>query len=56
MEYDNLSDGEKSEYSSALNAFFEEYDLPWKMLDGKMIKIDAQQFECDVGTFTNAGA
>jgi len=48
LEYDNLSDGEKSEYSSALNAFFEEYDLPWKMLDGKMIKIDAQQFECDV--------
>ena len=48
LEYDNLSDGEKSEYSSALNAFFEEYDLPWKMLNGKMIKIDAQQFECDV--------
>lgn len=48
LEYDNLSDGEKPEYSSALNAFFEEYDLPWKMLDGKMIKIDAQQFECDV--------
>jgi len=48
LEYDNLSDGEKSEYPSALNAFFEEYDLPWKMLDGKMIKIDAQQFECDV--------
>lgn len=48
LEYDNLSDGEKPEYSSVLNAFFEEYDLPWKMLDGKMIKIDAQQFECDV--------
>lgn len=48
LEYDNLSDGDKSEYSSAINAFFEEYDLPWKMLDGKMIKIDAQQFECDV--------
>ena len=31
-----------------LDAFFEEYDLPWRMLDGKMIKIDAQQFECDL--------
>ncbi len=48
LQYINLSDNEKPEYTSALNAFFVENDLPWKMFDGKMIKIDAQQFECDV--------
>lgn len=48
LQYINLSDNEKPEYSSALNAFFVENDLPWKMFDGKMIKIDAQQFECDL--------
>lgn len=48
LQYLNLSDNEKSEYSSALNSFFEEYDIQWRMLDGKMIKIDAQQFECDL--------
>ena len=48
LQYDDLSEREKPEYLSALNAFFEEYDLPWRMLDGKMIKIDAQQFECDL--------
>ena len=48
LQYDNLSDDEKTEYSAALNSFFEEYDVQWRMLDGKMIKIDAQQFECDL--------
>ncbi len=48
LQYDNLSAGEKTEFLTALNEFFEECDLPWKMLDGKMIKIDAQQFECDL--------
>lgn len=48
LQYVNLSDGEKGEYSAALNSFFEEYDVQWRMLDGKMIKIDAQQFECDL--------
>lgn len=48
LQYLNLSDKEKTEYSFALNSFFEEYDIQWRMLDGKMIKIDAQQFECDL--------
>lgn len=39
---------EKVEFSNRLNSFFIEYDIPWRILDGKMIKIDAQQFECDL--------
>lgn len=39
---------EKQEYETALNEFFSEYDLQWRILEGRMIKIDAQQFECDL--------
>lgn len=46
--YMELSDAEKVKYSKELNAFFDENSLPWRILDGKMIKIDAQQFECDL--------
>ncbi|MDE6797279.1 MAG: hypothetical protein K2J36_04630 [Ruminococcus sp.] len=46
--YIELSDSEKEKYIKELNAFFDDSDLPWRMLDGKMIKIDAQQFECDL--------
>lgn len=44
--YMELSDAEKANYSKELNIFFDENSLPWRILDGKMIKIDAQQFEC----------
>lgn len=39
---------EKKEFSQAINSFLDENDIPWRMLDGMMIKIDAQQFECDL--------
>lgn len=39
---------EKAEFSRALNEFFFRKDIPWRMLDGKLIKIDAKQFECDL--------
>lgn len=45
--YPDVSD-EKAEFSKALNTFFLENNIPWRILDGKMIKIDAQQFECDL--------
>lgn len=48
LQYENLSDKEKIAFSDALNDFFKEYDFRWRILDGKMIKIDAQQFECDL--------
>lgn len=47
-EYNPTVSDEKAEYSKALNNFFSEHDIPWRILDGKMIKIDAQQFECDL--------
>lgn len=46
--YIELSDSEKEKYTKELNVFFDENNLPWRMFDGKMIKIDAQQFECDL--------
>lgn len=62
LQYDNLYDyqdedsdplfpyiiHEKQVFMQAINSFMTENDLPWCMHDGKMIKIDAQQFECDV--------
>ena len=48
LQYENLSDKEKIAYSNTLNDFFKEYDFQWRILDGKLIKIDAQQFECDL--------
>ncbi len=48
LQYENLSDKEKIAYSDTLNNFFCEYDFQWRILDGKLIKIDAQQFECDL--------
>lgn len=52
--YIELSDLEKVKYTKELNTFFDGNDLPWRMLDGKMIKIDAQQFECNLKAKTLA--
>lgn len=46
--YIELTDSEKQIYAKELNAFLDDNKLPWRILDGKMIKIDAQQFECDL--------
>lgn len=62
LQYDNLYDyqdedsdplfpyviNEKQDFMQSINSFMTENDLPWCMHDGKMIKIDAQQFECDL--------
>ena len=47
-EYDPVITDEKKEFSQAINSFLDENNIPWRILDGKMIKIDAQQFECDL--------
>lgn len=39
---------EKAEFSRALNEFFLDKDIQWRILDGKLLKIDAKQFECDL--------
>ncbi len=46
--YIELSEIERINYTKEINKFLNDNNLPWKMLDGKMIKIDAQQFECDL--------
>ncbi len=50
LQYINLFEKEKVDFSKALNVCLEENDLPWRILEGRMIKIDAQQFECDLKT------
>ena len=52
--YIELSDSEKEKYTKELNMFFYDNDLPWVMHEGRMIKIDAQQFECDLRAKTLA--
>lgn len=47
-----LSDEEAKEFTDGINHVFFENNLPWKLVDGKMIKIDSQQFECDLKSKT----
>ena len=46
--YIELSDAEKEKYTKELNAFLNDNNLPWVMHEGRMIKIDSRQFECDL--------
>jgi hypothetical protein len=48
LQFNKLSDGEAKEYTREINAVFSENNLPWLLTNGKIIKVDAQQFECDV--------
>ena len=52
--YIELSDSEKEKYTKELNTFFNDNNLPWVMHEGRMTKIDAQQFECDLRAKTLA--
>lgn len=48
LQYIELSDGEKNEFQSAINTVLQKNDIPFLLCDGRMIKIDAQQFELDL--------
>ena len=48
LQFNELSDNEAREYTKEINAVFSENNLPWLLTNGKIIKIDAQQFECDL--------
>jgi len=48
LQFNELSDGEAKEYTKEINAVFAENNLPWLLTNGKIIKVDAQQFECDI--------
>ena len=46
--YGVLSDEEKIHFSKELNDTLRTYDIPWLLVDGRMIKIDSVQFEQDL--------
>ena len=48
IQYEELSKSEKVSFQKEINRVFNEYDIPWILVDGKLIKIDAEQFELDV--------
>ncbi len=48
LQFTELSDNEAKEFTKEINAVFSENNLPWLLTNGKIIKVDAQQFECDL--------
>lgn len=49
--YDELSDSEengKNDFRAEINSVFSDNDIPWVLIDGRMIKIDSKQFEQDM--------
>lgn len=54
LQYIELSEKEKPEFEKTLNELFAEKDIPWILHDGRLIKIDAKQFELDVKAKTLA--
>ncbi|MEM1485794.1 hypothetical protein V6615_13125 [Oscillospiraceae bacterium PP1C4] len=48
LQYDELSQGERLDFQNQINGVFANYDVPWLIYDGHMIKIDAKQFEFDI--------
>jgi len=48
LQYQLLSDTERIPFSRELNALLADLEIPWRILEGQMIKLDAKQFECDL--------
>ena len=48
LQYEELSVGEKTAFQSAINSIFDSNNVPWLLHDGRMIKVDSQQFEQDL--------
>lgn len=46
--FDELSPSEKGAFRCAINTVFNDNDIPWLLVDGRMIKIDSKQFEQDM--------
>ena len=42
------SSADPVEYQRRLNAIFEEGDLPWRMLDGRIIRVDSKWLEAEI--------
>lgn len=48
LQYNELSSNEKVSFQEEINSVFAKYDVPWLLCEGRMIKIDAAQFELDL--------
>ena len=48
LQFKELSTDEANAFADAINNLFKDIELPWLLSDGKLIKIDAKQFECDL--------
>ena len=48
LQFTELSDSEKHEFQSEINAVFRQHNVPWLLHEGHMVKIDAAQFELDL--------
>ena len=48
LQYDELSNNEAASFQSQLNTLLCDENIPWLLCDGRMIKIDAKQFEVDI--------
>lgn len=51
LQYEELSDdleNGKEGFRKEINRVFQEYDCPWHFTDGRLVKIDAKQFEQDL--------
>ena len=46
--YEDLSSSFKYEFQEELNKVFSKFQLQWRMADGKLLKIDKQQFDNDL--------
>lgn len=48
LQYEQLSSEEQIEFQTKINNVFSDNDIPWLLHDGRMIKVDPQQFEQDL--------
>lgn len=48
LQYKELSNGEKNEFQSEINSVFDSNNISWLLHDGRMVKVDSQQFEQDL--------
>ncbi|BBH50081.1 hypothetical protein Pcatena_06680 [Parolsenella catena] len=51
LQYDELSDdveNGKEGFRKEINRVFQEHDCPWLFTDGRLVKVDAKQFELDL--------
>ena len=46
--YSELSSGEQIDFQKNLNEIFDDFDQPWRIVNGKMYHIDPTQFERDL--------